>query len=127
MAARSDTKSVTKDIIMQLLSAFISIALSAAAVMLIDLFSDNGIEAFITALLAIPVITLVSSAFFAAVLRERDVYFPIMLAAVIFSMIYLTGRFGMAYFVFALLELTGFIVGYSIGCYIGKKRPEKQY
>lgn len=125
MTAPSDTKSVTKNIIMQLLSAFISIALSAAAVMLIDLFSDNGIDAFITALLAIPVIILVSSAFFSAVLRERDIYFQVMLAAVILSIIYLTGRFGMAYFGFALLELTGFIAGFSIGRSIGKKRLEK--
>ena len=118
----TNTKSTINNIIFQLLFALVSIALSAAAVMLICIFSENGINAFIISLFAVPVITLISSAFFSAVLKERDIYFPIMLAAVILSMIYLTVRFGIAYFSFALLELTGFTAGFFIGRSIAKKK-----
>ena len=118
----TNTKSTINNIIFQLLFALVSIALSAAAVMLICIFSENGINAFIISLFAVPVITLISSAFFSAVLKERDIYFPVMLAAVILSMIYLTVRFGIAYFSFALLKLTGFIAGSFIGRSIAKKK-----
>lgn len=116
------SKAVIKDITKQLLLAFGSIALSAGAVLLISVCSDNGIDAFILSLLAVPVTTFISSAFFAAILKERDIWLPVMLAAVILGMVYLIVTFGTAYFPFALLELIGFAGGYFLGVYIGKRR-----
>lgn len=114
-------KAVIKDITKQLLFAFGSIALSAGAVLLISVCSDNGIDAFILSLLAVPVTTFLSSAFSAAILKERDIWLPVMLAAVILSMVYLIGSFGTTYFCFALFELIGFAGGNFLGVYIGKK------
>ena len=73
-------------------------------------------------LLAVPVTTFISSAFFSAILKERDIWLPVMLAAVILGMVYLIVTFGTAYFPFALLELIGFAGGYFLGVYIGKRR-----
>ncbi|MGN1106488.1 MAG: hypothetical protein ACI4RH_07535 [Huintestinicola sp.] len=118
----TNVKTVKKDIIIQLLLALGCIALSGWTVLLISAFSDNGIEAFMLSLFAVPVTTFLSSAFSAAILKERDIWLPVMLAAVILGMVYLIGTFGTAYFTFALLELIGFAGGYFLGVYIGKRR-----
>lgn len=115
-------KAVIKDITKQLLFAFGSIALTADTVLLISVYSDNGIEAFILSLFAVPVTTFLSSAFSAGNLKERDIWFPVMLAAVILGMVYLLVTFGTAYCSFALLGLIGFVGGYFLGVYFGKKR-----
>ena len=117
-------KDVKKDITKQLLLAFGSIALSGGTVLLICAFSNNGIEAFMLSLFAVPVTTFLSSAFSAAILKERDIWLPVMLAAVILGMVYLLGTFGIAYFSFALIELSGFAGGYFLGRYIEKKRTQ---
>ncbi|MGN0638058.1 MAG: hypothetical protein ACI4J0_06775 [Huintestinicola sp.] len=122
----SDTnvKAIKNDIIKQLLLAFGCIALSGVTVLLISVFSDNGIEAFMLSLFAVPVTTFLSSAFSAAILKERDIWLPVMLAAVILGMVYLLGTFSIAYFSFAMLELSGLAGGYFLGVYIGKRRTQ---
>lgn len=125
--AMTDTnvKSIKMDITKQLLLAFGSIALSAVTVLILNVCSDNGIEAFMLSLFAVPVTTFLSSAFSAAILKERDIFFPVMLAAIIFGMVYLLGTFGIAYFSFALLAPIGFAGGFFLGGYIGKRRTKK--
>lgn len=124
--AGTNTKSIIKNIIFQLLFALGSIIFCAVTALIITrFFSDNGIEAFIGSLFFVPVSAFISVAVSAAVLKERDIYFPVMLTAALLCSAYLLTAFGMLYFPFAILEPSGVIFGYFIGVSIRNKAIKK--
>lgn len=104
------------NIIKQIIFASLNILLSFAAVYMIFMITGNAIAGFIDSLLIEPLIIAILSAISVILLKSTDIYFPIMISAIIIYLVYMVCFLGMSYIIFVMLELCGFI----IGCYIGK-------